>query len=118
LSAGRLRAAAWGPCWPGPGRAAAGAGPAEAPRRILFGSCLDASQPHPILDAIVERRPDLFLFLGDNIYADTRSPAVLRRKYAELSASPGFRRLAAACPLLAIWDDHDYGAMTPAGASR
>jgi alkaline phosphatase D len=82
----------------------------EAPRRILFGSCLDPSQPHPILDTIVERRPDLFLFLGDNIYADTRSAAQLRRKYAELAASASFRRLATACPLLAIWDDHDYGA--------
>lgn len=35
---------------------------------------------------------------------------MLRRKYAELAASAGFRRLASACPLLAIWDDHDYGA--------
>jgi alkaline phosphatase D len=54
--------------------------------------------------------------LGDNIYADTLNPAVLRRKYAELAASAGFRRLAAACPLLAIWDDHDYG-MNDAGGS-
>ena len=58
---------------------------------------------------MVERQPDLFLFLGDNIYADTRNPEVLRRKYAVLAASPGFRRLAATCPLLATWDDHDYG---------
>jgi alkaline phosphatase D len=82
---------------------------ARAPRRILFGSCLDASRPHPILWEIVARRPELFLFLGDNIYADTLSPTVLRRKYAELAASAAFRRLAAACPLLATWDDHDYG---------
>ncbi len=34
---------------------------------------------------------------------------MLHRKYAELAASAGFQRLAAACPLLAIWDDHDYG---------
>jgi alkaline phosphatase D len=80
------------------------------PGRILFGSCLDPSQPHPILDTAVERRPDLFLFLGDNIYADTLDPAELSRKYGLLAASPGFRRLAAASPLLATWDDHDYGA--------
>ena len=64
---------------------------------------------------VVERRPDLFLFLGDNIYADTLNPWVLRRKYQALAASPGFRRLAAACPLLATWDDHDYGANDAGG---
>ncbi len=99
--------------------AAALAGPqaswTQAPRRILFGSCLDPSQPHPILDTIVARQPELFLFLGDNIYADTLIPAVMRRKYALLAASPGFRRLAASCPLLATWDDHDYGANDAGG---
>jgi alkaline phosphatase D len=64
---------------------------------------------------VVERRPDLFLFMGDNIYADTLNPWVLRRKYQALAASPGFRRLAAACPLLATWDDHDYGANDAGG---
>lgn len=82
----------------------------EAPRRVLFGSCLDPSRPHPILDTAARVRPDLFIFLGDNIYADTRNPAVLREKYAALGASAGFRRLLSACPLLATWDDHDYGA--------
>jgi alkaline phosphatase D len=82
---------------------------AAAPRRILFGSCLDVGRPHPMLDAAADRRPDLFIFMGDNIYADTLSPAVLREKYAALAASADFRRLAATCPLLATWDDHDYG---------
>jgi alkaline phosphatase D len=82
----------------------------EAPRRILFGSCLDPSRPHPILETIVEQRPELFLFLGDNIYADTRNPAVMRAKYRKLAGSAGFRRLSAACPILATWDDHDFGA--------
>jgi alkaline phosphatase D len=111
VAAAALRLAAALPLLAGSLASPRGAGAQEGPpRRILFGSCLDASQPHPILDAIVARRPELFLFLGDNIYADTGSPAVLRRKYAELAASPGFQRLASTCPLLAIWDDHDYGA--------
>jgi alkaline phosphatase D len=85
------------------------AGAQAAPRRILFGSCLDVARPHPMLDAAADRRPDLFIFMGDNIYADTLRPTALREKYAALAASDGFRRLAAACPLLATWDDHDYG---------
>ena len=43
-------------------------GPVE---RIAFGSCAKHWQPQPIWDAIIEKEPDLFLFLGDNIYADT-----------------------------------------------
>ena len=55
------------------------------------------------------RKLDLFVFLGDNIYGDTRDMSVLRGKYAELAAQPGFARLRAETPLVAIWDDHDYG---------
>lgn len=39
--------------------------------RILFGSCIKQEQPMPILETIVDERPELFIFLGDNIYADT-----------------------------------------------
>jgi alkaline phosphatase D len=77
--------------------------------RICFGSCADAAKPQPIWDAVLARKCDLFVFLGDNIYADTRDMAVLRAKYAELAAQPGFARLRAGTPLAAIWDDHDYG---------
>jgi alkaline phosphatase D len=91
--------------------ASAGSQPAatETPRRILFGSCLKASRPHPILETIVLQRPELFLFMGDNIYADTRDPDVLRAKYRQLAGSAGFRDLSAASPILATWDDHDFG---------
>jgi alkaline phosphatase D len=77
--------------------------------RIGFGSCAESSKPQPIWDAIRERQLDLFIFLGDNIYADTRDMAVLSAKYAELAAQPGFARLRAETPVVAIWDDHDYG---------
>jgi len=77
--------------------------------RIGFGSCAEASRPQPIWDAIHERQFDLFVFLGDNIYADTRDMSVLAAKYAELAAQPGFARLRAETPVLAIWDDHDFG---------
>ena len=39
--------------------------------RIAFGSCAKQDKPQPIWDAVVETKPQLFLFLGDNIYADT-----------------------------------------------
>ncbi len=87
----------------------------QALRRILFGSCLIPTRPHPTLDVAVRERPDLFIFMGDNVYADTSDPAVLERRYAELRNDPAFQRLEAACPVLATWDDHDYGANDAGG---
>lgn len=78
--------------------------------RIAFGSCAKQDRPQPIWDAVVETRPQLFLFLGDNIYADTEDMGVMRAKYAQLADQPGFQKLRRTCPILATWDDHDYGA--------
>jgi len=78
-------------------------------KRIAFGSCAEASKSQPVWDPILARQNDLFIFLGDNIYADTRDMAVLRAKYARLVAQSGFARLRAGTPVVAIWDDHDYG---------
>jgi alkaline phosphatase D len=77
--------------------------------RIAFGSCAKQNKDQPIWDAIVEAKPDAFVFLGDNIYADTRDPQVMRDKYAMLAAKPGFQRLRETTRVFAIWDDHDYG---------
>jgi alkaline phosphatase D len=77
--------------------------------RIAFGSCAHQDRPQPIWKAIVASKPELFLFLGDNIYADTTDNKVLAREYAKLAGLPGFQKLEATCPLLATWDDHDYG---------
>jgi alkaline phosphatase D len=77
--------------------------------RIAFGSCAKQDKEQPIWEAILNAKPDLFIFLGDNIYADTRDPKVMAEKYAMLAAKPGFRRLRETTPICAIWDDHDYG---------
>lgn len=77
--------------------------------RIAFGSCARQDRPQPIWDAILDAKPDLFLMIGDNIYGDSRDMSVLRRKYDQLFAQPSFMRLRQGTPLLAIWDDHDYG---------
>jgi len=77
--------------------------------RILFGSCIKQEQPMPILETIAAEEPDLFIFLGDNIYADTEDMQVMQAKYEKLQADGGFQRLLGTCPVLATWDDHDYG---------
>ena len=77
--------------------------------RIAFGSCAKSQKPQPIWDAVLATEPDLFIFLGDNVYLDTRDPEVMRQRYAELAAQPGYQKLKATTPILAIWDDHDFG---------
>lgn len=91
--------------------AAAGGHPASdrTLTRIAFGSCAKQNKEQPIWDAVLAAKPDLFIFLGDNIYGDTRDPQVMRDKYAMLAAKPGFRKLRDTTPVCAIWDDHDYG---------
>ncbi len=78
--------------------------------RISFGSCAKQDQPQPIWDTIVAGQPQIFLFLGDNIYGDTNDMNVLKAKYELLGRQPGFRKLKQTCPVMATWDDHDLGA--------
>ena len=61
--------------------------------RIGFGSCLHQSRPQPIWKPVLALKPDVFVLLGDNIYADTNSIAVKRRAYAKLARQPGFAQL-------------------------
>lgn len=86
-----------------------GAEPAKPLSLIAFGSCARQDRPQPIWEAIVAANPELFLFIGDTVYADSNDMDVKRAKYAELKAQPGYRKLQAACPVLATWDDHDFG---------
>ncbi|HIF00045.1 MAG TPA: hypothetical protein EYG03_15840 [Planctomycetes bacterium] len=82
---------------------------AAAVSRIMFGSCIKQDRPMPILNTIVDQNPEVFIFLGDNIYGDTEDMGVLKAKYEKLGNDTGFQRLRAACPTLATWDDHDFG---------
>jgi phosphodiesterase/alkaline phosphatase D-like protein len=83
---------------------------AEEPlSRIAFGSCANEHRPQPVWQAINELKPQLFIFTGDNVYADTADPAKLQESYELLAAEPEFAKLRAGTPILATWDDHDYG---------
>ena len=51
----------------------------------------------------------MFIFLGDNIYGDTESMDTLRAKYQRLANKSSYKNLKQNVPILATWDDHDYG---------
>lgn len=76
---------------------------------IAFGSCGKQDQPLSILNDVVKHQPDVFIFLGDNIYGDTEDMEVLRRKYEQLGSKASFQNLKKHVDILATWDDHDYG---------
>lgn len=77
--------------------------------RIAFGSCAKQDKPQPIWEAVVDVKPQLMILLGDNIYGDSTDMDVMRAKYALLGNQPGYRKLKQTCPVIATWDDHDYG---------
>lgn len=79
------------------------------PSTIALGSCAHQRKSQPIWDSILEKSPELFLFLGDNVYADTEDMDEMRAAYAMLAEHEGYQRMKETCPILAIWDDHDYG---------
>lgn len=81
----------------------------DALTTIAFGSCLKSDLPMPIWNTILSNKPDLFVFAGDNVYVDSSDPAVFKKRYDELSADPDFINFRKQVPIIATWDDHDFG---------
>lgn len=80
---------------------------------IAFASCLKEQKPAPIIDHLLASEPDALVMLGDNVYVDLPDRPVraadFREKYDTLAAQPYWQDVVAAMPVLATWDDHDYG---------
>ncbi len=77
---------------------------------IAFAADIDQEKPQPLWNTILKLKPDIFLFLGDNVYLDTADETVMRNKYAKLAQNSGFAKfIAAQIPIVSTWDDHDYG---------
>ena len=103
-----------------PGSSTSAAPPPAADRaltRIALGSCADQRDRQPSWEAIHGWRPDLMLMAGDNVYGDSFASDLLELREAYLVADrvPGYARMKRDLPVMAIWDDHDYG-VNDAGA--
>jgi len=67
---------------------------------------------YEIFDAIADQRPDVMLWLGDNVYLRRQEyydVAAMARRYRSQRGAAPLQRLLTATSHLAIWDDHDYG---------
>ncbi len=91
---------------------------------VAAGSCLyvnEAQYDRPgkpyggdyqILTAIAEKKPDIMIWLGDNVYlreADWYSRTGILHRYTHTRSLPELQPLMASAQNYAIWDDHDYG---------
>lgn len=84
--------------------------------RIGFGSGAFQWGEQYIWNAAADANLDLFIFNGDAIYADFDGEKVydvteeiLRKEWARLAAIPTFQRFRKKVPIMATWDNHDYG---------
>ena len=74
-----------------------------------FASCNDQNQEQPFWPIILNQNPDLFLMMGDNVYASAKSDKPIVDQYIKLNKNTDYRNVREKIPFLAIWDDHDYG---------
>ncbi len=76
---------------------------------VAFGSCNKVDLPNPLWDAIREDQPDVWIWGGDNIYADTKDMVKMRNMYKAQDRVKGYRKLKRKTEVIGTWDDHDYG---------
>ncbi|MGD1891958.1 MAG: alkaline phosphatase D family protein [Cyclobacteriaceae bacterium] len=76
---------------------------------IAFGSCNKTTEPQPLWTEIIQQKPDLWVWLGDNIYGDTSNMDAMREEYERQLQQPEYQRVITQVPVVGIWDDHDYG---------
>ncbi|XP_057544506.1 uncharacterized protein LOC130823768 isoform X2 [Amaranthus tricolor] len=101
--------------------------------RIAFGSCSNQTAPQIIWNPINEFNPQLFIWLGDNIYGDNKRPFRLfgkqrtfgpwknverfyqsshhdmQSKFNQAKTNRDYALLRNRSKVIGTWDDHDYG---------
>jgi alkaline phosphatase D len=78
--------------------------------RIGLGSCSSQNAPQTVLNHIVKQDINAFVYIGDNLYIDTYKAEDFQKAYEFwLTNRVEFQNLRASVPLIATWDDHDYG---------
>ena len=87
--------------------------------KIAFGSCANAfTRPDEmnIFSTIHSMNPDLYIAMGDNMYADVDAlidapfyDFFIKFNYALLDNNFHFKKMRKDVPVIGTWDDHDYG---------
>ena len=76
---------------------------------IAFGSCNRQNVQNNLWYDIIAQNPKVWIWGGDNIYADTDDMEKLNAEYQILLQDEGYKALKNSTKILGTWDDHDYG---------
>ncbi len=79
-------------------------------KRISFGSCNNQEDGQPLWKDLIRQKPDLWIWGGDNIYADWTVDGDINRGYSVQNQNTEYQAFKAQTPIIGTWDDHDYGA--------
>lgn len=84
--------------------------PDKVVRKIALGSCSDMNRDQSGIHwtTALSLKPDLWIWLGDNIYADTHHSETLAKAYQAQLDEPSYLNFQQQVPIIGIWDDHDY----------
>lgn len=77
--------------------------------RIAFGSCNKQWEPNYMWRAVINCKPNLWIWLGDSIDAPTEDMEYLKSQYEKQKRDPDYAELRKKCPIIGTWDDNDYG---------
>lgn len=77
---------------------------------LAFGSCNKPNQKNLLWDDVAAVNPDVWLWGGDIIYADTEDMAKMEADYNLQKKQKGYDALLKQTKILGVWDDHDFGA--------
>lgn len=81
----------------------------KEPFILAFGSCNRQQLDQPLWKPILNDNPDVWAWLGDNIYADTPDMQEMAADYIMQFNQPDYQKLRKSTQVVGIWDDHDYG---------
>ncbi len=76
---------------------------------IAFGSCNRTDFANVLWDDIRLEKPDVWIWGGDVIYADTDDMTKLEAMYKSQDTVSAYQKMTAEVPVIGTWDDHDYG---------
>ncbi len=76
---------------------------------IAFGSCNKHTIENKLWDDVLAAQPDIWIWGGDIIYADTDQASEIARMFNIQKEIPGYKKLCDEVQVIGTWDDHDYG---------